>query len=132
MGTAILNGLGFPDRELSISLVSDRAITRLNQEYLNRSGPTDVIAFPMQEGAFSEINPHLLGDVVISVERARQQSRSKGHSLEEEICVLLIHGILHLLGYDHETPGSQARAMRKREKQLLLLIREQFTPSRPL
>ena len=98
-----LSALGSPDRELSISLVDDTEITQLNQQYLCRDRPTDVLAFPMQEGSFCDINPHLLGDVVISLETAQRQAADKRHGLAEEVCVLLIHGILHLLGYDHET-----------------------------
>ncbi|MFH0813362.1 MAG: rRNA maturation RNase YbeY [Pseudomonadota bacterium] len=129
---AILNGLESPEGELSISLVSDKTITPLNERYLQRSRPTDVLAFPMREGEFSEINPHLLGDVVISVETAKHQADAKGHSFEEELCVLLIHGILHLFGYDHETPGAQAKAMRRKEKALFRLVKEQVFSSKGL
>jgi probable rRNA maturation factor len=121
-----LNVLGSLDGELSICLVDDREITELNQKYLHRSHPTDVLAFPMREGAFSEINPQLLGDVVISVETAKRQAEEKGHSLAEEVCFLLIHGILHLFGYNHETPTSDAKTMRKKEKELFRLMREKF------
>jgi probable rRNA maturation factor len=113
-----LNALGSPDGELSLSLVSDQEITDLNQKHLSRPRPTDVLAFSMREGDFIEINPSLLGDVVISVETAKKQADAKGQSLEEEVCLLLIHGILHLLGYDHEIPGPRAREMRKKEKEL--------------
>jgi probable rRNA maturation factor len=116
--------LGSPDGELSLSLVDDREITELNQQYLLRDRPTDVLAFPMQEGSFSDINPLLLGDVVISVETAHRQAAEKKHSLADEVCVLLIHGILHLLGYDHEPLGSQAKTMRKKEKDLFRLMQE--------
>ena len=124
--------MGFPEAELSISLVNDRSITKLNESYLNRSRPTDVLAFPMGEGEFSNLNPHLLGDVVISAERAEAQAESKHHSFEEELCLLLIHGILHLIGYDHEIPGSQAKLMRKKEKELFRLMDEQFLTPRSL
>lgn len=119
-----LNALGSPDGELSLSLVDDEEITGLNRQYLSRDRPTDVLAFPMQEGSFSDINPHLLGDVVISLETARRQAADKKHSLAEEVCVLLVHGILHLLGYNHETPGSEARTMRKKERELFRLMQE--------
>ncbi|MBN2467231.1 MAG: rRNA maturation RNase YbeY [Deltaproteobacteria bacterium] len=119
-----LDVLGCPDAELSISLVSDRKITALNHQYLQRHRPTDVLSFPMGEGDFSDINPHLLGDVVISAETAKRQADSKGHSFEEELCFLLLHGMLHLLGYDHEAPGSDARAMRRQERTLLRQIKE--------
>jgi probable rRNA maturation factor len=119
-----LNALGSPDGELSLSLVDDREITELNQQYLLRDRPTDVLAFPMQEGSFSDINPHLLGDVVISIETAGRQAAEKKHSLAEEVCVLLIHGILHLSGYNHEIPGREAKTMRKKERELFRLMQE--------
>ena len=119
-----LNALGFPEGELSLSLVDDQEITELNQRYLDRPRATDVIAFPMREGEFSEISPQLLGDVVISTETAQRQAEEIGHSLEEEVARLLLHGILHLAGYDHERPGSQAQAMRKKEKELFQLLKQ--------
>ena len=118
-----LNALGSPEGELSLSLVTDQEITGLNKKHLDRPHPTDVLAFPMREGDFSEINPTLLGDVVISVETAKKQADAKKYSLEEELCLLLIHGILHLLGYEHEIPGPRARAMRKKEKELFSLMK---------
>jgi conserved hypothetical protein TIGR00043 len=118
-----LNALGFPDGELSLSFVTDQEITALNQKHLFRPRHTDVLAFSMREGDFIEINPSLLGDVVISVETAKKQADAKGHVFEEELCLLLIHGILHLLGYEHEIPGPPARAMRKKENELFSLMR---------
>ena len=118
-----LNALGSPDGELSLCFVSDQEITELNEKHLGRPSPTDVLAFSMREGDFSEINPTLLGDVVISVETAEKQANAKRHSLEEEFCLLLIHGILHLFGYDHEISGHQARVMKKKEKHLLSLMK---------
>jgi len=115
--------LGSPDVKLSLSLVDDEKITALNQKYLSRSRPTDVLAFSMREGEFSEINPSLLGDIVVSVETAKKQAETKGHSLEEELCLLIIHGILHLVGYDHEIPGSQAKEMRKKERELFSIMK---------
>jgi len=116
--------LGSPDGELSLSLVDDTEITKLNQHYLLRNRPTDVLAFPMREGSFSDINPQLLGDIVISLETAQGQAAEKKHSLAEEVCLLLIHGILHLFGYNHETPGREAQTMRKKEKELFHLMQE--------
>jgi probable rRNA maturation factor len=124
-----LNALGSPDAELSLSFVDDKEITQLNQQYLLRDRPTDVLAFPMREGSFSEINPHLLGDVVISLETAHRQAADKKHTLAEEVCLLLIHGILHLLGYNHETPGCDAKTMRKKEKELFRLMQERVLKS---
>ena len=122
MGRAVLNALGCPDGELSILIVDDSQIERLNREYLNRSGPTNVIAFPMQEGEFSNINPHLLGDVVISVETAERESRMAGISMEKRFSQLLVHGILHLFGYDHEKTERESLRMEKKNDELLKLV----------
>ena len=120
--TAVLNALEYPDAELSILIVDDQQISQLNQTYLNRKGPTNVIAFPMREGRFSEIAPQLLGDVVISIETAYQEGQKGGFSMEERFDQLLIHGILHLLGYDHENTKSEARKMENKTQELLNLI----------
>ena len=101
MVRTILEELNHPDKEIGILFVDDREIRELNEQYLKRDRPTNVISFPMAQGEFSEINPQLLGDVVISVETAISEARESGLSLEEEIAFLLIHGILHLLGYNH-------------------------------
>ena len=101
MARTILEELNHQDKEIGILFVDDREIRELNEQYLKRDRPTNVISFPMAQGEFSEINPQLLGDVVISVETAIREARESGLSLEEEIAFLLIHGILHLLGYNH-------------------------------
>ena len=92
-------------------MVDDARIAELNQCYLQRRGPTNVIAFPMREGGFVEISPHLLGDVVISVETAAREGRVGGMCMQDRVTQLLVHGILHLLGYDHENDPAQAREM---------------------
>ena len=97
---AVLDALDFPDGELSILIIDDRQIEEFNRNYLNREGPTNVIAFPMREGAFSNITPKLLGDVVISVETAKKEGASAGITTEERIVQLLVHGILHLWHID--------------------------------
>jgi probable rRNA maturation factor len=102
----ILRELNHPDKEISILFVDDREIRDLNDKYFKKNIPTNVISFPMAQGEFSEITPQLLGDVVISVETAMKEAQESGLSLEEEISFLLIHGILHLTGYDH-TRGSR-------------------------
>jgi len=89
---------------------------------LHRDGPTNVIAFPMQEGDFSNITPQLLGDVVICVETAQKEARSGGITMEERLYQLLIHGILHLFGYDHEKTDTEAHAMEIKTEELLGLI----------
>jgi probable rRNA maturation factor len=119
---AALNALDCPDAELSILLVNDRQISILNKDYLNRKGPTNVIAFPMREGEFPDIAPNLLGDVVISVETAYQEGQKAGFSMAERLDQLLIHGILHLLGYDHENAQSEALRMERKTQELLKII----------
>lgn len=111
-----MNALGLHDHELSILLLDDTHIADLNQRYLQRSGPTDVISFPMHTEDFPDVQPLLLGDVVVSVERALCQAQDRNIPLEHELARLLIHGVLHLLGYDHEGADRQARSMRRRER----------------
>lgn len=118
----VLNALDSPDGELSILIVDDSQIKILNKEYLKREGPTNVIAFPMREGEFSNITPHLLGDVVISVETAQKEAEKTGISMAERFTQLLVHGILHLFGYDHEKSEEEAVEMEKKSEELLELI----------
>jgi probable rRNA maturation factor len=118
----ILNALACHDAELSILIVDDPQIAILNKKYLRRYGPTNVIAFPMHTDPFSNINPELLGDVVISIETAEKEGKSIGISREERFTQLLVHGILHLLGYDHETSEQEADKMEKKSDEILKLI----------
>ena len=114
--------MDYPDAELSILLVDDLEIAELNQQYLNRPGPTNVIAFPMQEGEFSGISPQLLGDVVISLDTADREGSQAGIGMQSRLDQLLIHGILHLLGYDHENDVDEARRMEEKSDELVQLI----------
>ena len=125
----LLNALECPDGELSILIVGDIEIARLNKIYLSRSGPTNVIAFPMRNGSSPQINPNLLGDVVISLDTAAREARHAGISVETRFDQLLIHGILHLFGFDHEKTSQQANAMRAKEKELLALLQHSLTTS---
>ena len=120
---AVLSALGNPEAELSLVFVDDDEITALNRQYLKRYGATNVIAFPMQEGAYSEISPHLLGDVVISVDTAARESTLAGIDVETRLEDLLIHGILHLFGYDHESNQDDARIMEEKHQELINIIR---------
>jgi len=120
----ILDALECPDGELSILIVDDPEIAKLNKTYLGRPGPTNVIAFPMQEGPFGQINPSLLGDVVLSINTAAREAQDAGISVESRLDHLLIHGILHLFGFDHEKTPEQAEAMRSKEEQLLKLLKD--------
>lgn len=112
-----------PEGELSILLVDDREMAALNREYLQREGTTNVIAFPMQEGEFSDITPYLLGDVVICVDTAQREAKEGGIAFGERFDQLLVHGILHLFGYDHVSEGEQARRMEEKSEELLEHVR---------
>jgi len=118
----ILDALDCPDGEISILIVDDPQIEKLNRKYLNRTGPTNVIAFSMREGEFSHLSPQLLGDVVISTDTAAKEAQNSGMSMEQRFTELLVHGILHLFGYDHENSEQNARKMEKKSQELLKLI----------
>ena len=105
-----------PRTELSVVIGDDKWIHHLNLEYRKRNVPTDVLAFPQERVA--GVGPRLLGDVAISAETAARQAKEMGHTLEEELAVLLIHGILHLTGWRDDTPGRRRRMMRRVEELL--------------
>jgi len=111
--------------EVSILLLDDRAIAGLNAQYLKKAGPTDVISFPMHDGACPAIQPQLLGDIAISLETAERQAAERGVSFEEEMASLLIHGMLHLLGYDHETSPTDKKRMLSLQEKILARVLEQ-------
>ncbi|OQA05665.1 MAG: Endoribonuclease YbeY [bacterium ADurb.Bin374] len=103
-----------PDNvELSIVLCDDDFIQKLNNDYLGHNRPTDVLSFPIEDDEL-ETGVRAIGDVVISVETAARQAEKLNHSIGLEVAFLLIHGVLHLQGYDHDTRGEQLR-MRDRE-----------------
>jgi probable rRNA maturation factor len=114
----ILTELGLLDAELSLLLVDDARIQDLNRHYLKRDKPTNVLAFPMREGEFSTLHPHLLGDLVISVETARRQSNRFGLNEMEMVILLMVHGVLHLIGYEHEGTKKGAQEMTLKQKEL--------------
>lgn len=120
--------MDYPDAEISIVIVDDLQIADLNQHYLNRKGPTNVIAFPMQEGDFSEINPYLLGDVVISVDTAHREGQEADIGLQTRFNQLLVHGILHLVGYDHENDEQDAQIMAAKSDEIMRLIEGEVHP----
>jgi len=110
--------LGYPDTELSLLFVDDAEMSRLNGEFRGVPEPTDVLSFPMWEGEFPDISPDLLGDVVISVPTAEDLARRHGASLDAILDLLLVHGILHLLGFDHDRL-ERARQMDRKTLELL-------------
>ncbi|HEJ83947.1 MAG TPA: rRNA maturation RNase YbeY [Desulfobacteraceae bacterium] len=119
----VLSDLGCHDKELSVLFTDDRRISELNLQYMGRTGPTNVLAFPMADpdtsGQPYDFITELLGDVVISVDTAQKEAEEYGESLEQTIDRLLIHGILHLLGHDHIGSEEQAILMEKEEKRLM-------------
>lgn len=117
----ILKTLNCEDKEISLLFVDDEGIRDINRRFLNRDHPTNVISFSMWEGEFGDINPHILGDIVISVETALRDAGK----LDDELDFLMIHGLLHLLGYNHEdTSEDEARRMEDKEKELFLILKD--------
>ena len=117
--STIFQLLDCPDKEVSIVLTDDKHIHALNKTYLGRDKTTNVISFSLQEGEHGNINPQLLGDVVISLDTAQKDALKGNLALEQEIEYLLIHGILHLLGYNHEnTSQAETRKMKQKEKEI--------------
>ena len=121
----VLNALGCRDVELSVYLTDDKEISELNKRYLGRTGPTNVLAFPISGGPPPDPETGMLGDVVISVETAVSESKSMGEALTETISRLLVHGILHLLNYDHERSSDDADIMETEQRRVLSMIREE-------
>jgi len=115
----ILQALGCLKAEVSLLLVNDAQIRRLNRLYRRIDRPTDVLSFSMLEGDFPPPRSQLLGDVVISVETAKRWAKRQGHSLEHEVTLLLIHGILHLLGYHHEGSVEAAHLVERKTQTVL-------------
>jgi len=109
----VLDALGVnPLAELSILVVDTAAMATLHKQWMDLDGPTDVMAFPMdtledKPGMETEPGPALLGDVILCPEVARQQAESAGHSTDAELYLLTTHGVLHLLGYDHDEPDTE-------------------------
>jgi len=104
----ILNALDCSNGELSLVLTDDEEMADLNARFRGVAEPTDVLSFPMREGDFAEIAPQMLGDVVIGLETAQAMAEKASCSLEEILDLLLVHGILHLLGYNHGDPAEAA------------------------
>lgn len=109
--------------EISVRFVDNDLIKELNKTYRNIDSETDVLSFPLGENGIYDVNPdtgaYLLGDIVISVEKAYSQADEFGHSLDREMAFLTVHSMLHLLGYDHVQGGLEAVRMREKEEQVL-------------
>lgn len=117
--TRLLRLIDCVEKEISITLVDDEAIRLLNRQYLRLDKPTNVLSFSLEEGECGKVNPDLLGDIVISADTALRDAKRGGFTLEEEILFLIIHGLLHLTGYEHvRTSRANALKMKKKEKEL--------------
>ena len=124
----VKNELGFGEAGVTVCLVSDAEIARMNETFRKKKGPTDVLSFPsaarrrpvrLGRGSVAAINGEYLGDIAISPATARRYARKKGRKLPNELQVLILHGVLHLLGYDHEKDhGEMERMERKLRKRL--------------
>jgi len=129
LAESILQAAGAARAELSLLLVGDRSMRRLNRLYRRKGRTTDVLAFPMRQVRprvtvhSSRFTSSMLGDVVISLPQAARQAKQAGHALEHELTVLVIHGLLHLLGYDHERSAREARRMQRRERAIARAVR---------
>ena len=117
-GESILLFLECKNQELSILLADDKKIRTLNKQYRGQDRATDVLSFSQNEGEENKPNSHVMGDVVISTVTAKRQAAEHGLTLEEEIVLLLIHGILHLLGFDHERSNEEACHMKQKTREL--------------
>lgn len=118
----LLENFGNP-AEISVRFVDNEQIKELNAQYRNIDKETDVLSFPLGENGEYDVNPEtnacLLGDIVISVQKAMEQSQEYNHSLDREIAFLTVHSMLHLLGYDHVNGGLEAVRMREKEETVL-------------
>lgn len=109
--------------EVSVTFVDNEQIAQLNGQFRNKPQPTDVLSFPLGEDDTYDVDQEtdslLLGDIVISLEKAMEQAELYGHSLQREVAFLTVHSMYHLLGYDHENGGMEAVKMREKEEQAL-------------
>ena len=122
--TAVLLEEGFEgSAEISVSFLNNAQIRQLNAEHRGKDIETDVLSFPLGENGVYDVNPDtgakVLGDIAISIEKATEQAKMCGHSLQREIGFLTVHSMLHLLGYDHEVSGLEMVRMREKEETIL-------------
>jgi probable rRNA maturation factor len=120
---ALTQGEEGTNPETSVLYVGDEEMREINRMYTGKNRPTDVLAFAMREGEDLALPPEaqasgeLLGDLVVSLETAQRQAEKHGHTLRREVAILLIHGTLHLLGYDHHTPRGKPTGRHDRMRQ---------------
>ena len=104
---------------VTVAFVSDRAMRALNRRWRGKRGTTDVLSFPAEQSEFEEAADATMGDVVISLEEAARQAAEHGLKLDQEIAQLILHGLLHLCGYDHETDGGEMNRLELRLRRRL-------------
>ncbi len=121
----LLKELQRENDEVNVILVDDVQIQTINREYLDRDRPTNVISFAMTEGVGGALHPEILGDIVISAETAARDAATGDLTLMEEMEFLLIHGLLHLIGYNHEKCSQkEVERMQKKERELFFMLRQ--------
>jgi probable rRNA maturation factor len=113
---AMLDAVQMTKAELSIVLTGDNQIQLLNRIYRKKNRPTDVLAFAQRDGTLGRDTSRLLGDIVVSIPTARRQAEARGSDLVSELTMLLAHGLLHLLGWDHATPAEDRRMRRETQR----------------
>ncbi len=122
LGQHVLSVVGESSSELGLTFVGDRRMQRLNRDFRGKDRTTDVLAFAMREAKVPGVRRNKtfpLGDVVISIPTALRQARRGHRTLDEELAILLVHGVLHLCGYDHERSRSEALRMERQERIVL-------------
>ncbi|HEX8162575.1 MAG TPA: rRNA maturation RNase YbeY [Pyrinomonadaceae bacterium] len=116
---AALKKIGAGEAGATVVFVSDRAMRELNRKFRGRNATTDVLSFPVEQAEFERAAGETLGDLVISVEQAARQAAENGLTLDEEIAQLILHGLLHLCGYDHEADDGEMNALELRLRRRL-------------
>jgi probable rRNA maturation factor len=120
----ILKLLNCSGKVVSLLIVGDKEIREINRRYLDRDYSTNVISFSLAEGEFGDINPDILGDIVISAETALRDAEKSGMAFNDELAFLMIHGVLHLLDYNHEnTSRANTQKMKEKERELFSMLK---------
>jgi probable rRNA maturation factor len=112
---ALLNFLGFQNKDLSVLFVDNKKITLMNKKFFGKNNPTNVISFSYIDGLPDEV----FGDIIISLEKAEEEAQASGTFFYERFFALIVHGLTHIMGYDHEKDESERRKMRHKEKKLI-------------
>jgi probable rRNA maturation factor len=114
-----LKKIGVEDKGATVAFISDRSMRELNRRWRGKRGTTDVLSFPVEQEVWEQVEGKTLGDLVISIEQAARQAKENGLTLNEEIAQLILHGLLHLCGYDHERDEGEMNALELRLRRRL-------------